>query len=175
MTTLRAICVFASVLAVGSVRSTAAAPSSPPSSPSAPRPAAEQASPSAYDRGIELVEAEKYEEARKVFATLEAQEPENPDVLNMLAYTQRKTGQLDEAMGNYRKALALRPKFPQAREYLAEAYLQAALREAETLRGYGASAEDELGKLQEAFQAAAAQLGGSAGEAVKTGAKKSGW
>ena len=47
----------------------------------------------------------------------------------MLAFSERKQGNLDEAFEYYAKALALRPKFPEAREYLAEAHIQAALKE----------------------------------------------
>jgi tetratricopeptide (TPR) repeat protein len=107
---------------------------------------------------MEKVESEEYTEARKIFEQLAVESPKSADVLNMLAYTQRKTGAVDEALANYRRALELRPKFPQAREYLAEAYLQLALREAETLRTYGGSGEEQLQKLSAAMQAAAAQL-----------------
>jgi tetratricopeptide (TPR) repeat protein len=114
-----------------------------------------------YDQGMELVRNERFEEARKLFATLVEKDRKDADALNMLAYTQRKTGDLDAALANYKQALELRPKFPQAREYLGEAYLELALREAETLRKYGGDGKDELKQLIAAVQAAAAQLDGS--------------
>jgi predicted Zn-dependent protease len=113
---------------------------------------------SPYDQAMDLVKSEQYEDARKIFEDLAAKTPDNPDVVNMLAYTQRKTGDLDEALRNYQRALKLRPKFPEAHEYLGEAYLQAAMREMDTLRGFGGSGKDEVQKLNDAFQAAAAQL-----------------
>lgn len=76
----------------------------------------------------------------------------NAEALNLLAYCQRKTGKLDEAFANYRRALQLRPEFPAAREYLGEAHVQAALREIEILRSYGESARPELDKLVAALR-----------------------
>jgi Flp pilus assembly protein TadD len=119
---------------------------------------------------MELVRNEKYTEARQIFTRLAEDEPKNAEALNMLAYTQRKTGDLDVAIANYHRALELKPKFPEAREYLGEAYLQAALREAETLRAYAGAGREELAKLVDAFQAAAAQLeSGDAGKAKSGG------
>ena len=54
-------------------------------------------------------------------------------MLNMLAYVQRKLGQTDEALESYRKALKLRPQFPEAREYLGEVYIQASLEQIDIL------------------------------------------
>ena len=130
----------------------------PPATVAAPP---ENPTVSLYDQGMELVRNERFEDARKLFATLVEQDKKDADALNMLAYTQRKTGDLDAALANYHRALELRPKFPQAREYLGEAYLQLALREADTLRKYGGDGEDELKQLIAAVQQAAAQLDGS--------------
>jgi len=124
-----------------------------------------------YDRGMDLAHDEKFAEARAIFEQLAVEDPDNAEVLNMLAYTQRKTGDLDVAIENYNRALKLKPKFPQAREYLGEAYLQAALREAKTLEGYGGSGRDELRKLADAFQEAASHLDGSG---TKGGSKSAG-
>lgn len=126
--------------------------------------------PDLFAQGMELVKSERYDEARKLFERLHRDKPDDPEVLNMLAYTQRKTGKLDEALGNYHRALELRPDFPQAREYLGEAYLQAALREVEKLRGAGDAGREELQKLVDAFQQAAAQL--ESGSEGTTSSKK---
>jgi predicted Zn-dependent protease len=134
-----------------------------------------QAETSQYEKGMDLVKAEQYAEARKIFEQLEVQQPKNPEVLNMLAYTQRKTGDIDAALENYKRALSIKPKFPEAREYLAEAYLQAALREASTLRGYGGSGEDELETLVNAFQEAATTAEGKGGPGGGKGEKKGNW
>lgn len=120
--------------------------------------------PEAYAKGLEQVKAGDFEAARQSFERAERKAPRDPDVLNMLAYSQRKTGQLERAIRTYQKALKLRPRFPQAREYLGEAYLQAALRELETLEGYGEEAGKERDQLIQALEAAAAREAWAAGE-----------
>ena len=108
-----------------------------------------------FNRGMQLTKEGKYEEARERFEKAVSKKKNNPDYLNMLAYTQRKTGNLEDAFENYEKALGERPKFPQAREYLGEAHIQAALLQVEILRGYGAEGQKELGELTAALQRAA--------------------
>lgn len=148
----------------------------PPASPRSSAPAATEAqsgekSDDLYAKGYELAKAENYVEARKIFEELGAREPKNPEVLNMLAYTQRKTGDVNEALDNYERALKIRPKFPQAREYRGEAYLQAAMSEAELLKSYGKDGEEDLKKLTDAFQEAASKMEGLRPK----GDTKSGW
>lgn len=148
-----------------------AAPSSPPPQDSQSQSSAAQSGEAQkpYDRGMELVQSEDYKGARAVFEQLAVEQPKNAEVLNMLAYTQRKTGDIDEAISNYHQALKLKPKFPQAREYLAEAYIQAALREADTLKGYGGDGKEELRKLSDAFHEAASTLSDTGGKSGKSG------
>jgi Flp pilus assembly protein TadD len=117
-----------------------------------------KARPAEYDQGMELVKAGDFAKARRSFEQANRKSPRDPDVLNMLAYSQRKSGRLDRAIETYQQALKLRPKFPQAREYLAEAYLQAALRELDTLKSYGSEADAERAAVIQAMQAAAADL-----------------
>src|SRR3990172_6669681 len=62
-----------------------------------------------------------------------------PEAFNNLAYCYRKVGQIDKAIELYRVAIALRPLFVQAHDYLARAYLAkgdraAALHEYEIVR-----------------------------------------
>ncbi len=109
-----------------------------------------------YARGKTAAEAGNYTEAMKLFDQANRLQPKNPDILNMLAYSQRKVGKLDEAFANYEKALKLRPRFPEAREYLGEAHLQAVLQEIETLKGYGIDGQPELDELVNALKDAAA-------------------
>ena len=98
--------------------------------------------------------------------------PEKAEAWNLLAYCQRKTGDLDEAFENYAKALDLEPEFPEAREYLGEAHLQAALRELEILRGYGEPARAELDRLVAALRRAADEAEGPTASAP---IKRDGW
>jgi tetratricopeptide (TPR) repeat protein len=111
-----------------------------------------------FQRGMELVKEGKLEDALSRFENAHKKDKKNPDVLNMLAYTQRKLGKLDEAFENYKKALALRSRFPEAREYLGEAHIQAALQQIEVLRGYGDEGAEQLAKLSKALREAAASL-----------------
>lgn len=118
-----------------------------------PEPAGGQSSP--YAEGLALAKAGKYAEARARFEQAEKATPDDPDVLNMLAYTQRKTDDLDAAFATYARALAARERFPQAREYLGEAHVQAAMEQLLLLKSYGTDGEGELAALVDALVAAA--------------------
>jgi tetratricopeptide (TPR) repeat protein len=123
-----------------------------------------------------LVEEGKFEDALKRFENAHKKRKKDPDILNMLAYTQRKLGNLEDAFKNYEKALSIQPRFPQAREYLGEAHLQAALLQIKTLRGYGKDGEKELAKLVRAFQEAAAKLQPeTAGQSAPSESEREGW
>lgn len=122
-----------------------------------------------YERGLELSKDGKFEEALARFEQANKKRKKDPEILNMLAYCQRKTGDIDSAFQNYAKALEIRPKFPQAREYLAEAHLQAALEQLRILRGYGREGEEELWALVAAIRKASADLDSDSADGEKTG------
>lgn len=61
--------------------------------------------------------------AHDYFAKAAQADPKSADHWNMLAYTERRLGQLDDALAHYAKALELDPKHTGALEYLGEAYL----------------------------------------------------
>jgi len=113
---------------------------------------------SLYDQGLAATQANDYQKALPLFEAALRQDPDNPDVLNMLAHTQRKIGMIDEALDNYKKALELRPKFPEAHEYLGEAYMMAAMREVEVLKSYGNDGKEELEDLTDAIKDAAQKI-----------------
>ena len=71
-----------------------------------------------------LIKDEKYQDAITGLLKLLEETPENADMLNLLAYSQRKLQRFDEALVNYRKALDIEPKNRGANEYLGELYLQ---------------------------------------------------
>ena len=119
----------------------------------APTPAAD-----AYHQGVAATKQKNYQRAVGLFQQALQTDQRNPDVLNMLAFSLRKSGHLDEAFDYYRQALEIKPQFPEAREYLGEAHLQAALREIQTLKSYGASGREDLEDLTKAFKSAAASL-----------------
>lgn len=111
-----------------------------------------------YNQGVEFADAGQFEKARESFEKANRERKNDPDIVNMLAFTQRKTGKLDEAFANYKKALELRPRFPQAREYLGEAHIQAVVAEIKELQSYGPEGEKELAMLVSALRAAVADL-----------------
>ena len=49
--------------------------------------------------------------------------PDNADALNLMGFSERKMGKMDESLEYYNKALALNPKHLGANEYLGELYL----------------------------------------------------
>ena len=105
-----------------------------------------------YEQGIQAGKDNDYPKAIGFFEQASEKDPGNADVLNMLAHAQRMTGQIDAALANYQKALAIRPDFAQAREYLGETYLQAALRERDRLKSYGDNGKTEFQDLTGGFK-----------------------
>lgn len=124
----------------------------------------EKATQSVYQQGVDRANEGQYEEALSLFKKALKQEPKNPEVLNMLAFSQRKTGKVDQAIENYKKALSIRPRFPEAREYLGEAYLQAALEQLKTLEQYGTEGEEQYRELKQAIAEAAGKIDSASGE-----------
>ncbi|HTC21552.1 MAG TPA: tetratricopeptide repeat protein [bacterium] len=122
-----------------------------------------QATLSLYDQGVAAGNSGDYAKAIDLFQQALKADPDNPDILNMLAHAQRKSGPMDDvlmdaAMDNYWKALKIRPNFPEAREYLGEAYLQGLLKQAILLKGYGAGGKEQLKALIEAFDEVGKQI-----------------
>ena len=93
---------------------------------------------SMYDEGIKLVKragklekkdkADKakklYIQAFKKFEKAYSKDKKNPDVLNYLGFTSRKSGNFTEAEDYYLKGLSLNPKHNGINEYLGELYVQ---------------------------------------------------
>lgn len=71
-----------------------------------------------------LVDAQRYGDALAALKALDAKSPGNPDVLNLIGFSLRKTGHMDAALDFYNKALALNPDHLGANEYLGELYLE---------------------------------------------------
>jgi len=113
---------------------------------------------SLYDKGVAADKACDNAAALDYFMGAQKLDSKNPEILNMLAHSERKLGMLNEAINDYWTALKLKPRFPEAREYMGEAYLQAALSEIDTLEGYGKDGEQQRDSLIRAFKTAAAAL-----------------
>ena len=93
---------------------------------------------SLYEEAVSLVKRagklekkEKIEKAKKLyskaFSKLEkaySKDQKNPDILNYLGYTARKTGNFNEAEKFYLKGLSIKPNHNGINEYLGELYVQ---------------------------------------------------
>jgi predicted Zn-dependent protease len=77
-----------------------------------------------FDTAKSLVDSQKYDKALPVLRQLDQKSPSNPDVLNLIGFSLRKTGKMDEALDYYTRALALNPQHRGANEYLGELYLE---------------------------------------------------
>jgi tetratricopeptide (TPR) repeat protein len=71
-----------------------------------------------------LIDDDKYEMAISELKKALGESPDDADLLNLLAYSQRKLMRFDEAMVNYQNALEIEPEHRGANEYLGELYLQ---------------------------------------------------
>ena len=65
-----------------------------------------------------------YSQAFKKFQKAYSKDINNPDILNYLGFTSRKSGNFTEAEDYYLKGLSLNPKHNGINEYLGELYVQ---------------------------------------------------
>ena len=91
-----------------------------------------------YDQAVKLVKRagklekkDKYEKAKKIYSqafkklnTAYKSDKKNPDILNYMGFTSRKTGNFKDAESYYLKGLDLDPKHNGINEYLGELYVQ---------------------------------------------------
>lgn len=82
---------------------------------------------SIFKQGRSLAYAGNYEQAIVVLAS--APDQGDPRILNMLGFSNRKSGRMDVALNYYSKAVATDPDFSLVREYLGEAYIQLGMME----------------------------------------------
>ncbi|MDE2385428.1 MAG: hypothetical protein KGO53_12500 [Alphaproteobacteria bacterium] len=71
-----------------------------------------------YHQGWVLAKAGQYDWAIQVLS--EVKDQQNPDVLTMLGYSNRKSGKVEVGFDFYHKALAIDPNHVRAHEYLGE-------------------------------------------------------
>jgi hypothetical protein len=79
--------------------------------------------PELYQQGWLLAKTGEYDWAITVLSAVSNKN--DPDVLNMLGYSNRKAGRLELGISYYAKALEQRPNFVRAREYLGEGLVAA--------------------------------------------------
>ena len=75
------------------------------------------------ERGKQAIEAQDWERAASHLERAAKSDPRNADVFNLLAYSYRHLGRIDDAFANYGRALDLDPRHLGAHEYIGEAYL----------------------------------------------------
>ena len=84
----------------------------------------DKAAQSEYSLAKQAIKDGDYEVAIDKLARLHEEDPKDADVLNLLGYGYRKTGNHDLARDYYLQALAIEPKHRGANEYLGELYLE---------------------------------------------------
>jgi Flp pilus assembly protein TadD len=77
-----------------------------------------------YAEAKALIDAENYVAALPILLNIIATDAENADAWNLLGFTNRKLGNLDDAALAYSTALTLNPDHLGALEYQGELYLQ---------------------------------------------------
>jgi tetratricopeptide (TPR) repeat protein len=77
-----------------------------------------------FQRAKQAIAQYKYEKALGYLQKVQTVRPNNPDVLNLIGFSNRKLGNQTEALEYYNKALALQPTHVGANEYLGELYLE---------------------------------------------------
>lgn len=81
-------------------------------------------SSSKLEPATSAIEEGNYQKAIDELMTLRSEDPNDADVLNLLGYSHRKLGHMDEAREFYLQALAIDPNHRGANEYLGELYLE---------------------------------------------------
>jgi len=117
-----------------------------------------------FEQGKQAAADKDWPAALELFRKADKLKPRDPEIINALAFTTRKTGKLEEARELYLKALGLRPRFPEAREYLGECYLELAKEQLAMLKEYGDDAKEEYEALASAFKRMAAEVEGGSAE-----------
>jgi|TARA_B100000315_G_scaffold124513_1_gene114499 tetratricopeptide (TPR) repeat protein len=77
-----------------------------------------------YAQAKRHVDAKRYAQAIPLLQKVVKANPTHANAWNLLAYSNRKTGKLQLALGQYIKALDIDPNHKDAHEYLGELYLK---------------------------------------------------
>jgi tetratricopeptide (TPR) repeat protein len=91
-----------------------------------------------YTAAVKAIEAKDFDRAVELLNQAAARNDKDANVFNLLGYSERKRGNLDQAFKHYDRALTLDHKHLGANEYIGEAYLMV---------GDLAKAEEHLVKL----------------------------
>jgi tetratricopeptide (TPR) repeat protein len=77
-----------------------------------------------YLKAADLIKKGQFDQAIPLLEQVLAKDAKDADAYNLLGFSSRKLGRLDEALAYYDKALQINPKHRGAHEYRGEAYLQ---------------------------------------------------
>lgn len=88
------------------------------------QPAVDPGAQSHYQRGVRARVMKDWAAAEAAFRQAIVQQPTFADAWNELGYALRHQRRYGESVDAYHEALRLRPQFPEALEYLGEAYVE---------------------------------------------------
>lgn len=77
-----------------------------------------------YQDAQSAIQRADYRTAADLLEKVLSRQPDNPDVLNLMGFSERKLGEASTALRYYKKALDLQPNHIGANEYLGELYLE---------------------------------------------------
>ena len=77
-----------------------------------------------YQKAQSAIAGADYKTAADLLQKVLTRQPDNPDVLNLMGFSERKMGESSTALMYYKKALDLQPAHIGANEYLGELYLE---------------------------------------------------
>ena len=77
-----------------------------------------------YQKAQSAIAGADYKTAAELLQKVLTRQPDNPDVLNLMGFSERKMGEASTALMYYKKALDLQPTHIGANEYLGELYLE---------------------------------------------------
>lgn len=86
--------------------------------------AAASSTAAAYDEAKAMVDAGNFVAALPALLAITAEDPGNADAWNLLGYTHRNLGQMEESSAAYLKVLTINPDHLGALEYQGELFLQ---------------------------------------------------
>ena len=114
---------LAAILLLAVLAAPALAADSGDDSKSTPATASEQIAASLADVRL-AIKAENWDKAIRLLNAMVSDGKANADVYNLLGFSLRKSGDMENALDFYQKALKLNPRHKGAHEYLGELYVE---------------------------------------------------
>jgi Flp pilus assembly protein TadD len=99
-------------------------PATPDDAAAAPASVAGGEAAAYFQQAKAAIRQERFDHAIAALQQVLKPRPDDADALNLMGYSQRRTGHLDRSLDYYNKALAQNPNHIGANEYLGELYLE---------------------------------------------------